>query len=360
MNDTREIEERLRALTAEVEQLRRKVAGIEGDAGGEGRRSDRRGFLKLGAGAALGALGLAASKVLPAAAADAGPLLIGTANLGESPTTLTGDVVVATGPPNPVLAVVSQNTTFPGGGAFNGTLRAESTSAVNAEGVDGWAGGTTAFAVYGLTDHGFGVVGESTDGIALYARRSGRILQEPLVAAGAPGYLANNFEQVRDANGILWINSTHGTLGTPNIGWRRINSLRFDAADGSGTLFKPFRLVDTRNLGAPRGAGTYSHTIAPSGAGASAIPADAVGVVGNLTAVGYSSAGYLAIIPAGVAFVPGTDPSSVNFLSGQVAIANSFVVGIGSGGQVSVVVTTPGTSHYIIDIAGYIQSFEAP
>jgi hypothetical protein len=47
------------------------------------------------------------------------------------------------------------------------------------------------------------------------------------------------------------------------------------------------------------GRGVYPFTVAGMGSGAS-IPADAIAVVGNLTAVGYTGPGFLAIMPAGI------------------------------------------------------------
>jgi hypothetical protein len=60
-------------------------------------------------------------------------------------------------------------------------------------------------------------------------------------------------------------------------------------------------------------------------------------------------------MPSGVPYNPATDTASVNFITGQGATGNSFAVGIGAGGGVDVFVGTPGTSHYVIDITGYIQ-----
>jgi hypothetical protein len=82
------------------------------------------------------------------------------------------------------------------------------------------------------------------------------------------------------------------------------------------------------------------------------IPQDAIGIVGNLTAVGYSQQGYLTLFPQGTTN-PGT--SSVNFLSGQYAVANAFTVGLGAGGGISIYVGSTGPSHFIVDITGYIQ-----
>jgi hypothetical protein len=227
------------------------------------------------------------------------------------------------------------------------------------EGIDAFATGATAYAVYGLTDMGTAVVGESNTGIGLHARRSGRLRQDPAVTsspAAAPSYSPNQFEQVRDSNGVLWI---HGTTGVAPAIWRRVNTLRFDTADGSGGVFKPFRLVDTRSGAIKGSATTWTYSVLSGPGGASTIPADAVGVVGNLTAVNFTNVGFLTIFPAGVAYNPSTDPSSLNLIPGAGAVANAFIVGLGSGGglssAVSVFIGSPGQSHFIIDITGYVQ-----
>jgi hypothetical protein len=101
-------------------------------------------------------------------------------------------------------------------------------------------------------------------------------------------------------------------------------------------------------------------SVAGQGSGASAIPADAIAAVGNLTAVNYTGSGFLAIMPAGITigtgasqFSPARDPSSVNFITGQKAIANAFVCGL-SGGALQVYVAGH-TTHFIVDITAYIQ-----
>ncbi|HEY8815014.1 MAG TPA: hypothetical protein VIP57_07920, partial [Candidatus Dormibacteraeota bacterium] len=94
--------------------------------------------------------------------------------------------------------------------------------------------------------------------------------------------------------------------------------------------------------------------IAGAGSGASSIPADAVAVMGNLTATAYTGPGFLALSPAGVTV--GT--SSVNFITGQGAIANGFIVGLGTGltngGKIQVKVAGH-ASHFLVDITAYIQ-----
>ena len=346
MDRTQELEEQVRNLGQTVEEMRDRMARLEGrdpDAG-IAKRSDRRGFLRLGAGAVLGALGWAAVKAVPATAATGGQVLLGCGNSADAPTTL-----ITTGVNPEVFGVSAAGTTWVQAttGTFAGPLQGLGTSTGVVEGVDGWAGGASGAGVYGLTDSGFGVIGESNTGVAIYARTSGRIQQDGLVAAGMPGYTPAPFEQVRDANGVLWIHNGTGA-------WRRVNTVRVDASDGSGVPFAPFRVFDTRS-GAPKAAGTTTLVpIAGQGLLASLIPADAVAVMGNLTATGYTGSGFLALSPAGVAV--GT--SSVNFITGQPAIANGFIVGLGTGltngGKVQVKVAGH-ASHFLIDITAYIQ-----
>ena len=349
MDRTTELEEQVRRLTETVDSMRGQMARLEGrEPNSEVKKaSDRRGFLKLGAGAVLGALGMAAAKVVPAAATTGNPMILGNANSADASTTL-----IATGgtPPVQVMGVSAAGTTWVEGttGTFAGPLQGLGTSTGVVDGVDGWAGGNSGAGVYGVSDSGYGVIGESSTGIGLYARTSGRIRQEGLANPGIPGYPPNLFEQVRDSNGVLWIHNGSGV-------WRRVNTVRVDTSSGSGAPFKPFRRLDTRiGGGAKKAAGsTTAVTIAGQGAGASAIPADAIAVVGNLTAVSYTGSGFLAIMPQGVAFNPAADPSSVNFIVGQAAIANAFVCGL-SGGSLQVYVSGH-SSHFIVDITAYIQ-----
>ena len=345
MDRTQELEERVRNLHQTIEEMRTRMARLEGRDPDVvvTKQSDRRGFLRLGAGAVLGALGWAAVKAVPAIAATGGNMLLGCGNSADAPTTL-----ITTGGNPQVLGVEAIGTTF--AGTFNGPLQGlgASSSSAAVDGVDGWAGGTFGAGVYGLSDTGYGVIGDSNQGIGLYAATSGRIRQDGLLAAGLPGYAANPFEQVRDANGVLWISELSV------VGWRRVNTVRVDAADGSGVPFTPTRLVDTRVGAKPAKNSTIKYLVAGTGAGASSIPADAIAVMGNLTATGYSGAGFLTISPAGVTVAT----SSVNFITGQASIANGFIVGLGTGadlGKLQVHVSNNTASHYIIDITAYIQ-----
>lgn len=365
MDRTKELEEQVLKLSLKVDEMRNRMVRLEGPPAehqnGSAPRS-RRGFLRMGLAAAAGAVGLTALKAVPTSANTGTNMIIGQANVSQNPTTLQPNATAV-----PVLAVEDQNfvaadltaalTSVTPNESFNAPLQGLGGPSGVIEGVDGWAKGSQAYGVYGFTDTGTGVTGESLTGIGLYSRGTGRIRQDPM-AAGAPNFPPNLFEQIRDVNGVLWIS---GAIGAPPAVWRRVNSLRTDTADGLGNPFKPFRLVDTRNNGGPAGNGDVRYyTAAPAGAGDSAIPADAIAVVGNLTAVGFSPAGgYLAITPKGVAYNSSADPSSLNFSTGAYAWANSFICGLGIGanvGQLAVHVGCyAGTTNFIIDITGYIQ-----
>jgi hypothetical protein len=152
----------------------------------------------------------------------------------------------------------------------------------------------------------------------------------------------NDFEQVRDENGVIWVSHPAPVNSPASAYWRRLNSL---------ITITPVRVVDTRNgtggISGSQPAGTIQTWAI---AGTNGIPANAVGLVGNLTAAEYSAQGHLAIFPGGTPF-PGT--STVNFAPVSYGWANSFIVAFGAGGQVSVYCHA--RSQVIIDAVGYLQ-----
>jgi hypothetical protein len=237
----------------------------------------------------------------------------------------------------------------------------------NSEGVNGFGSGSIGIGVTGESDHGYGVVGGS-GGIDIGALGHGRVLQVSLPTdmlasppAGPPKYNnPNDFEQVRDSNGVLWLSGVSGT-------WRRANTLRVDIPTGLGA-FTPARLLDTRNSTGTAGSFPALGPNQPLQPGvsyifgpftnANGLPADAIGIVGNITAVGFTGAGYITIYPAGIAAPP---TSSVNFAppfqgSGW---ANACTVGFGTGanaGKISIRLSNNGiTSHVILDVTAYLQ-----
>lgn len=228
MSTNEELKAEIHRLTQAVEEMKARLADLESE-GEDGTpvRSTRRRFLTLGAGAAIGALGLAAGKMLPAAAANGDPVLTGGETTGTTATSVKDGSTLPTRL-TPVLDAKASDfsqtdlTAALGTNTFAGVLQglggngSTGLSATAVDGVDGWAEGDLAFGVYGLTTSGVGTVGESSTGIGLYSRGSGRILQDPQ-PAGMPGWAGNDFEIVRDANGVMWISQPGGT-------WKQVST----------------------------------------------------------------------------------------------------------------------------------------
>jgi hypothetical protein len=264
MSRTEELEQQVQHLTRVIEDMKTRVnrleAADEAAPDSEPPRKTRRNFLKLGAATALGAVGAVAARAIPAAAADGAAVTTGNSVTGEHPTIISGDAVTAV----PVLDI--RDSTFSAAaltsaGGFAGAFQAKGGASGFIEGVDGWAQGPQAYGVYGLTDSGTGVVGESNTGVGLHARRSGRIRQDPLAAA--PTYLPADFEQVRDPNGNLWISQAGGV-------WRQVTIMN---------LFPNPRRVWDGFVG-PTGPGVYGPVdattiVASQGGGPSGVPAGA-------------------------------------------------------------------------------------
>ncbi len=286
------------------------------------RPSSRRSLLKwggLGAAAALtaaaaaGATGLSQAPTAHASSGDGYYVQLGEINTAQSSTVI-GPVSGFS--PNPVFAAD--------------------------------AVGTTADGIQGSSDSGAGVVGTSNSGVDLYASGTGRLLQSTTSFSGPPTvgtYSAG--EQLRDANGDLYICVYAGTPGT----WRRVAAGVPGMSGAINFLANPIRLLDTRT-GSPYTAGS-THILQVTGVvvGGISVPAGAVGVVGNVTVVGPTSGGDLRLYPGDTA--PAT--SSINFASGQI-IANGVTVGLNSGGQLNIKVDMASGTHtnVLFDASGYI------
>jgi hypothetical protein len=341
MNRTEELEDQVRQLTSTVDEMKARMARLEGAAPAEKngtQRSSRRGFLRLGAAAALGSVGWVAAKALPAAAATGGPVLLGTANSANLPTTVAG-----TGADPKIVAAIDP--TFVQGplttaGGFLGTLQGLGSGAAGnpiVEGVDGWAQGTKAFGVYGLTDAGTGVTGESSTGIGLYARASGRIRQDG-VAAGPPGFGANDFEQVRDVNGAMWISNPGGAS------WKQV------ATTDMGFHIFPAGQRVWDGFAQPTGPGTYGPvdatlraypTVGPSG-----VP---VGAKAAFCAVQSYSAGYLILYPDGAA-----NPNIANWSGTVEGSLNLFYMFVPLSSAGKFLFEARFTGRKFIDVWGYL------
>jgi hypothetical protein len=116
-------------------------------------------------------------------------------------------------------------------------------------------------------------------------------------------------------------------------------------------LVAPARLVDARSgLGGFVGPITTSTDRCFTLAGHGGIPANAVGVVLNVTSAGPAGNGWLTIYPAGQS-LPST--STLNFDVNENAIANGAIVRLGTGGQVCIH-SGQNASQVLLDGTGYL------
>jgi len=120
----------------------------------------------------------------------------------------------------------------------------------------------------------------------------------------------------------------------------------------------PARVYDSRLAGGggSLGAGahrtvTVANKIDSSGAivAANVVPAGAVAVSANLTVVGVSASGFLAVTPGGST---GYTTSSINW-STKAALANAQDMTLGGDRQLTIFTSGAGTADFVIDVAGY-------
>jgi hypothetical protein len=110
----------------------------------------------------------------------------------------------------------------------------------------------------------------------------------------------------------------------------------------------PVRLIDTRSTGGPIAANaSRCFTIAGQGG----IPANASGVLLNVTAVGYTASGSLTLFPGGQT-LPAT--STLNFDARHFAFANNALAKLGNG-QVCVA-TAQAATQVALDAIGYLTT----
>jgi len=125
---------------------------------------------------------------------------------------------------------------------------------------------------------------------------------------------------------------------------------------GAYEALTPVRIFDTRTgLGGPAGAFTAGQTRDVQVTGVGGVPANATGVVLNVTLDGPSADTFVTVWPAGA---PKPNSSTINATAGDL-IANMVTLRVGAGGKVSVF-NYAGNSHVIFDIAGYFTDRESP
>jgi hypothetical protein len=250
-----ELTAKVEALQARLEKLERPTPSPNGGANGNGHDGgahSRRDLLKLAGAAAAGAAGSIVLGAVPAAATNGLPIVLGNSTTNDAATTTTIFPTTAT-TPAPLFEGIGQSVTGPttvpptvsttgpasqsipliGAIGPGGSLPSIGSPAVidypgfapiqgvggdttvlgvhYSEGINGWGISPTGIGVIGESDVGYGVAGGS-GGISLAAFKNGRILQEgpqpSMLAsspAGPPIYAPNDFEQVRDLNGLVYV-----------------------------------------------------------------------------------------------------------------------------------------------------------
>jgi hypothetical protein len=352
VNDTTALLRRIEDLETQMAQMRRTARAAEDlrDQPDEETTTSRRGLLKLAGATAVGAAASTLLMAAPASAADSGNMVIGVENLEEAPTYLQYDGGASM--PTDNLFTVSDYAT---------SLVDSHDSAFPAT-VAGWAldgPAQTLTGVYGYTvmSNGYGTVGwgngdATTHGVLASGTgygivAAGDVAQILLSPGSTPGHPTGGDHQL----GEIYVDSS-GTMfrcvadGTPGI-WAPMYS--------TVPLATPHRVIDTRSaiggIVGPLSPDTTATSFNITG-GSSGIPGEAVAVVGTVTMVATGQnlpgAGFLTVFPGGSA-VPTT--SNVNADTGH-AIASGLTVGLGNGGEVSMVASI--ACHALLDVSAYI------
>jgi hypothetical protein len=151
-----------------------------------------------------------------------------------------------------------------------------------------------------------------------------------------------------------------GAAGTAALG----GAPRVRAAGSGNTIdmyFTPQRTLDTRGS-AKIGHGTETVVGPYTVPGGGFSWTDSYGIIGNITAVGWTGAGWLSIRQGETTWDPTTGVSNINFSGPSGAIANFFICRFGSTtiplGGVSdgqIIVRSGGaTTNFIIDLFGFL------
>ena len=333
------------------------VEGREIEVAEPSRRSALR-FAVAAAGGALAAPFLFGTET--AGAADGNPIAIGQTSFGTTAadpnpaadTTLVTDakfIVKDWG--STFGGGVAGPTSFPAGFASNGII--QGWGRTGQEGITGYCTGSNGWGIYGISETGVGVVGDTTTGIDLALYGTGRMVQTPNFThtGAAPAYSPDAFELVRDNDGVIWASGNADTGGN----WRRVNSFipinpvrAWDSRNNSGNV--PGGSTGPLEAGFPGPTFTLTLTAAPAN-----IPTDAAAVACVFTIVGPTGTGNMTIWPTG-ASRPTT--SSGNFAGGS--ITNFFpIVGLGQTGankgkiSLDITIAPPASAQLVLDITGY-------
>ncbi|MCA1696302.1 MAG: hypothetical protein LC749_17170, partial [Actinobacteria bacterium] len=364
-------------LATENERVAARVAILEGPRpslqGGTGADAEadretseeavtRRGILRrMGSVAAAGVVGAAGALLVGAdpAGAGQGNMQYGNDNNAGDFTTQLRSVH-----PDQTLIVLNEGTGSLAGAALWGRIGTTGASAfipVSA-GVVGTAaygrgvfgGSERGYGVEGYSEYDIGVYGSSGQSVSLWAGGAGRLFQA-LRTAGAPTlgtFLAG--EQIRDANGELWLCVVDGSPGT----WRRAATVYQGTAGGSMNLLaRPIRLYDSRVGTKLAPMASVDVQVTGTVVNGVSVPAGAVGVVGNVTVTEtVAPSGYLTLYPQGSPPSPAT--SNVNWFAANQDLNAAAVVGLNpANGKLTIhngMVGGSNPTHVVFDATAFV------
>jgi len=355
MSDLQELKSELARLQARVDELERTEAG-------DTQVSRRAAFKALGAaavGAAAGSLAFAA----PAGAVDGGNVVIGNeTQTAESPTVLrvnngtpwsnVGSVFGGLGVTDMTTLPSSSDSVAQYGAIFGLTNSSVFGAGVAGQGFDaygGWFGSnTTALKVQADNGSGSGLGAWIDGGFAnLKLGSSGVDLPDDSVSQA--GYL-------RHSANALWFS----VIGSGTGRWRRLTAVN---SAGAFTAITPVRVYDSRWNPAPGGVtvgtlggGSREISVADGRDGttgainaANAVPAGSRAIAFNVTITSTTTAGFLNVTPGGTS----SASSTINWDGNDITVANAAIVALSTTRTIRVTAGGPGTTQFIIDVAGY-------
>jgi hypothetical protein len=229
----------------------------------------------------------------------------------------------------------------------------------------------------GLRPAGSTMVVQVADRAGVPAGASSVVLNVTAVAPLGPGHLTvhptgtsrpnasnvNYYPAHTTANTVI---AGVGTDGSVSVYTHAATHLVVDNAgrlptDTYQALPVPLRLADTRP-GALTSDGQQAGTgLVPSGGslqlrvtGRAGVPTDASAVVLNVTAVAPLGAGHVTVHPTGTSR---PNASNVNYYPAHTT-ANTVIAGVGAGGDSCVF--THATTHFVVDVAGYLAGPPPP
>lgn len=369
--DLERLNDRLDRLEAENEALRDELRG----ATPVPEVTSRREWLARGAVLAAGAV--AGAVVMPRRAdAVAVPIYMGTNNVSPSATTRL-DASVGTDVLSSVFYALNGATVGAGLHGYGPSFGVLGFSD-KGTGVWGKASGDASHAAVGIGGyidnpasqgsvgvHGMasgtgqvGVKGESTEGWAGWFSSPFAEMTLGMTSRAAPSgdiryHSYGDLVAETGANkATLWFCVASGTPGT----WRRLGGS--NTAGAMTLLPSPVRVYDSRAGKEPLAVGpktplaTDTDRVVDCTLNASGVPADALGVLINVTATNQTGGGFMSARANGVAYA---NTSNLNWTAAGQTIANAATVACGSGAKIAVRLGGATASNVIIDVVGYLR-----